>query len=149
MIERLLEQQPAICAALLSPQARRCGSDIRKLSEMDISTAEEIASALKPMKDATHIMSEDSTPTLSVIAPLHAQFLHDTEATGVAAGNPVIREIKLAIHDDLVKRQLRAGLAHALHCFLLGPQIQGPAFPRQGGPDGSPWQYSCRCCSTS
>ena len=54
------------------------------------------------MKDATHIMSEDSTPTLSVIAPLHAQLLHDTEAA--AADTPVIREIQLEIHDDLVKR---------------------------------------------
>lgn len=95
MIEIFLEQQPAICAALLSPQVRRCGNDICTLSEMDISTAEEIASALKPMKDATHIMSEDSTPALSVIAPLHAQLLHDTEAA--AADTPVIREIKLAI----------------------------------------------------
>nr|XP_055041440.1 E3 SUMO-protein ligase ZBED1-like [Misgurnus anguillicaudatus] len=105
MIERFLEQQPAICAALLSPQVRKSGSDICTLSETDISTAEEIASALKPMKDATLIISEDSTPTLSVIAPLHFQMLHDTEAAGVAvADTPVIREIKLAIHDDLAKR---------------------------------------------
>lgn len=58
---------------------------------MDISAAEEIASALKPMKEATHIMSEDSTPTLSVIAPLHAQLLHDTGPAGAAADAPVIR----------------------------------------------------------
>ncbi|KAJ8007775.1 hypothetical protein DPEC_G00097700 [Dallia pectoralis] len=98
MIERFLEQQPAICATLLSPQVRKSGNDICTLSNTDISTAEEIALALKPMEDATHIMSEDSTPTLSVIAPLHAQLLHDTEAAGVAAADtPVIREIKLAM----------------------------------------------------
>ncbi|XP_070845916.1 E3 SUMO-protein ligase ZBED1-like [Chaetodon trifascialis] len=103
MIERFIKQQPAICAVLLSPQVRRCGSDCT-LSEIDISPAEEIASALKSMKDATHIMSEDSTPTLSIIAPLHAQSLQATEAAGVAAGTQVIREINLKIHEDLVKR---------------------------------------------
>ncbi|XP_056113731.1 E3 SUMO-protein ligase ZBED1-like [Rhinichthys klamathensis goyatoka] len=56
MIERFLEQQPAICAALLSPQVRKSGSDICTLSDTDISTAEEIAAVLKPMKDATHII---------------------------------------------------------------------------------------------
>jgi len=52
------------------------------------------------------IMSEDSTPTLSVIAPWHAQLQHDMEAAGgvAAADTPVIQEIKLAIHDDLAKR---------------------------------------------
>ena len=84
MIERFLEQQAAICAALLSPQVRRCGSsgDICTLSETDIiSNAEEVAKALKPMKDATSIMSEDSTSTPSVIAPLHVQLLQDTDAS--------------------------------------------------------------------
>lgn len=46
-------------------------------------------------------MSEDSTPTLSVIAPLHAQLLHDTEA---GSGAPIVREMKQAIHEDLAKR---------------------------------------------
>lgn len=49
---------------------------------MDITNTEEIAKALEPMREATNIMSEDSTPTLSLIAPLHAQLLHDTEAGG-------------------------------------------------------------------
>ncbi|KAL7403442.1 hypothetical protein ABVT39_000661 [Epinephelus coioides] len=48
-------------------------------------------------------MSEDSTPTLSVIAPLHAQLLQDTDAS-FAGDTPIVREIKLAIHDDLAKR---------------------------------------------
>uniref|UniRef100_A0A8C9XH09 BED-type domain-containing protein n=1 Tax=Sander lucioperca TaxID=283035 RepID=A0A8C9XH09_SANLU len=130
MIERFLEQQPAICAALLSPQVRKSGSDICTLSDTDISTAEEIASALKPMKDATHIMSEDSTPTLSVIAPLHAQLLHDTEAAGIAAADtPVIREIKLAIHDDLGKRYSSARDKRMLYsASFLDPRFKALPF---------------------
>ncbi|KAK7933157.1 hypothetical protein WMY93_004053 [Mugilogobius chulae] len=104
MLERFLEQQPAICAALLSPQVRRCGSstDISTLNEADVTNAEEIAQALKPMRDATHIMSEDSTPTLSVVAPLHAQMLNDTLPD--CSDSPVIHEIKQAINGDLSKR---------------------------------------------
>ncbi|XP_022538077.2 E3 SUMO-protein ligase ZBED1 [Astyanax mexicanus] len=96
---------------------------------MDISTAEEIASALKPIKDATCIMSEDSTPTLSVIAPLHAQLLHDTEAAGVAAETPVIREIKLAIREDLVKRYSCARNKHMLYTSsFLDPRFKALPF---------------------
>lgn len=105
MIEGFLEQQEAICASHLSLQVRRCGSsgDICTLSETDISNAEEVAKALKSVKDATSMMSEDSTPTLSVIAPLHAQLLQDMDAS-FAGETPIVWEIKLAVHDDLAKR---------------------------------------------
>uniref|UniRef100_A0A672JRG1 BED-type domain-containing protein n=1 Tax=Salarias fasciatus TaxID=181472 RepID=A0A672JRG1_SALFA len=127
MIERFLEQQPAICAALLSPQVRKSASDICTLSDMDVSAAEEIATALKPLKDATHIMSEDSTPTLSVIAPLHTQLLNDT--AGVAADAPVIREIKLAIHEDLAKRYSSAQDKSMLHsASFLDPRFKALPF---------------------
>ncbi|KAI4789137.1 hypothetical protein KUCAC02_035424 [Chaenocephalus aceratus] len=52
MLDRFLEQQPAICAALLS------------------SELEEVVSTMKPMKEATQYMSKEKTSTLSVIAPL-------------------------------------------------------------------------------
>uniref|UniRef100_A0A672FGU6 BED-type domain-containing protein n=1 Tax=Salarias fasciatus TaxID=181472 RepID=A0A672FGU6_SALFA len=127
MIERFLEQQPAICAALLSPQVRKSASDICTVSDMDVSAAEEIATALKPLKDATHIMSEDSTPTLSVIAPLHTQLLNDT--AGVAADAPVIREIKLAIHEDLAKRYSSAQDKSMLHSSsFLDPRFKALPF---------------------
>ncbi|XP_034021118.1 zinc finger BED domain-containing protein 1-like [Thalassophryne amazonica] len=63
-----------------------------------------MAKALKPLKDATNIMSEDSTPTLSVIAPLHAQLLHDTTAGFAEDDTPLVQELKLTIHEDLAKR---------------------------------------------
>ncbi|KAK7147966.1 hypothetical protein R3I94_010481 [Phoxinus phoxinus] len=82
------------------------------------------------MKDATHIMSEDSTPTLSVIAPLHAQLLDDTETAGVAAADtPVIREIKLAIHDDLAKRYSSARDKRMLYsASFLDPRFKALPF---------------------
>ncbi|KAF4114138.1 hypothetical protein G5714_004361 [Onychostoma macrolepis] len=44
-------------------------SDVCTLSEMDISNAEDIIKALKPMNDATTLMSEESSP-ICLIAPL-------------------------------------------------------------------------------
>ncbi|XP_024118736.1 zinc finger BED domain-containing protein 1-like [Oryzias melastigma] len=116
MVERFLEQQPAICAALISPQVRKGGSsgDICTLTENDISTAEEMAKALKLLKEATNIMSEDSSPTLSVTAPLLAQLLHDTKASSAEDDAPLVQEIKVAIHEDLSKRYTSAQTKNTL-----------------------------------
>ena len=56
MVDRFLEQQLAVCAALLSPQVRKGESDICTLNETDISNAEDLVKALKPMKDATTLI---------------------------------------------------------------------------------------------
>lgn len=66
--------------------------------------AEELAMALKSIKEATNIMSEDSTPTLSIITPLYAQLLHDTEAGFCGNDAPITQENKQAIHENLAKR---------------------------------------------
>lgn len=76
MLQRLLEQQPAIHAALLSAEVRKKGKDICTLSEADITAAEEVVTAMKPMKVATLVMSEEITQTLSVVAPLLALLIH-------------------------------------------------------------------------
>ncbi|KAK0143563.1 Zinc finger BED domain-containing protein 6 [Merluccius polli] len=53
MMDRFLEQQPAVCAALLSSEVRKGGTDICTLKEVDVTNAEEMAMALKPLKEAT------------------------------------------------------------------------------------------------
>ncbi len=63
MLERVLEQQPAVCAGLLSPEVRKGVSEIVTLTESNISCAEDVVNALKPMKDATLLMSEESSTT--------------------------------------------------------------------------------------
>lgn len=72
------------------------------LAETDISSAEEMVEALKPMLVATNIMCEEKSPTISIIAPLHAQLLSDT--TSSIGESPLVREIKGALHQDLSKR---------------------------------------------
>ena len=68
MLKRFLEQQPAISAALLSPEVRRNESDLFTLTEADITVAEDVMKALEPMKAATLVSSEEKSPTLSVSA---------------------------------------------------------------------------------
>ncbi|KAF0026095.1 hypothetical protein F2P81_020832 [Scophthalmus maximus] len=104
MLQRFLEQQPAIHAALLSAEVRKTEKEICTLSESDITAAEEVVTAMKPMKVATLVMSQETTPTLSVVAPLHAQLIHDLQDSPTDSN--LTREIKSAVCQDLKKRYL-------------------------------------------
>lgn len=79
VLECFLEQQPAILAALLSPEVCRKESDLCTMIEAEITIAED-AKALDPLKAATLVISKTS-PTLSVIEPLHAQQLKQMSKT--------------------------------------------------------------------
>ncbi|KAK9961837.1 hypothetical protein ABG768_007237 [Culter alburnus] len=107
MLERFLEQQPAISAALLSPDVRRNEKDLCSLKEEDITDAEDVVRALKPMKTATQVMSEEKCPTLSVIAPLHALLLK--EMTSLPEDSRVVKDTK-----DEIKKNLSTRIASAI-----------------------------------
>ncbi|KAL2102146.1 hypothetical protein ACEWY4_001314 [Coilia grayii] len=102
MLERFLEQQPAISAALMSPEVRRNETDLCSLKEGDITDAEDVVRALKPMKTATQVMSEEKTPTLSVIAPLHSLLLK--EMTSLPDDSKVVKDLKDEIKKNLSMR---------------------------------------------
>ncbi len=53
MIERYLEQQPAVAAALLSADIRQNAHELDTLDGSNISDAEDIVRFLKPLKTAT------------------------------------------------------------------------------------------------
>ena len=127
MVERFLEQQPAICATLLSPEVRKGQSDLCTLNETDVSNAEDAVSALKPMKDATTLMSEESNPTVSLIAPIIAQLFQDM--TGTIGDSPMIHAIKNAIKIDLLKRYNGEAEKKILHtASALDPRFKGLPF---------------------
>lgn len=75
MLERFLEQQPAIVATLMSKDLRKGHLDVGTLSESDIANMEDIVQLMGPVKMATTVMCEEDRPTLSVIAPLQAKLL--------------------------------------------------------------------------
>ncbi|CAM4511391.1 unnamed protein product [Leuciscus chuanchicus] len=127
MVERFLEQQPAICATLLSPEVRRGESDLCTLTETDVTNAEDAVRALKPMKDATTLMSEEHNPTVSLIAPLIAQLLHNMSDT--IEDSPMIHEIKNAIKTDLLKRYSSEAEKKILYtASALDPRFKGMPF---------------------
>ncbi|XP_016344788.1 zinc finger BED domain-containing protein 1-like, partial [Sinocyclocheilus anshuiensis] len=116
-----LDQQPAISAALLSPEVRRSEKDLCTLTEADITVAEDIVKTLQPMKSATLVMSGENTATLSIIAPLHAQLLDEMRST--ASDWTVIKELKSAVHDNLKFRY--ANLKEKLHVVsALDPRFK-------------------------
>lgn len=126
MLQRFLEQQAAICAALLSGEVRRTEKEVCTLSESDITCAEEIVDAMKPMKVATLIMSQESTPTLSVVAPLHAQLLNDLQA--IPSDSTLVKEIKSAISEDLGKRYKDQQKETLYTCAAMDPRFKALPF---------------------
>ncbi|MCI4377075.1 hypothetical protein PGIGA_G00199350 [Pangasianodon gigas] len=126
MLDRFLEQQPSITATLLSPEIRRSEKDLCTLAGAEIMETEDIVKALPPMKAATLALSGESSATLSVIAPLHAQLLEEMRQT--TSDSAVIKELKSAVHNNLRFRY--ANLKEKLHvasaldlCFKTLPFI--------------------------
>lgn len=106
---------------------RKGAHDICTLSEADVSGAEHLVTALKPTKLATTTMSEESIPTLSVIAPLHAQLL--ANFTTASEDDPMTREVKHAIRADLMKRYTSTKERHILHAAsALDPRFKALPF---------------------
>lgn len=103
MLERFLEQQPAVCAALLSQEVRKGATEIFTRTESDISCSEDVINSLKPIKDATLLMSEESSPTTCLITPLHATLIQDMKEN-TEEKSVMVREIKRVICEDLSKR---------------------------------------------
>ncbi|XP_029958862.1 zinc finger BED domain-containing protein 1-like isoform X2 [Salarias fasciatus] len=123
MLQRFLKQQPAITAALLSNEVRKNEKDISTLTEADIGAAEEIVRAMKPMKAATIVMEEEKTPTLSAVAPIHAQLIEKLQES--PGDSNMSKEIKSAICQDLGRRHLDEQQRQTLHvCAALDPRFK-------------------------
>ncbi|KAI2648672.1 E3 SUMO-protein ligase ZBED1 [Labeo rohita] len=126
MLERFLEQQPAVSAALLSNELRKTEKEVCTLCESDITSAEEMVDAMKPMKIATLVMSKESSPTLSVVAPLHAQLIQDFQES--RADSEIVKEIKAAICQDLSKRYMDQQKETMYVCSALDPGFKALPF---------------------
>jgi hypothetical protein len=67
MLERFLEQQPAIVATLMMKDLKKNVKDVYTLTDEDISSAEKIMCVLKPIKTVTTILCGEFSPTVSMI----------------------------------------------------------------------------------
>ena len=122
MMERFLQLQAAVHATLLSPALNVDESDIVTLSRADLANVEEAVKTLKPVKDATVFMSEES-----IIAPVYAQLLQSMSDT--IGDQPLIRDVKNAIKTDLLKRYNSGAEKKILHTSsALDPRFKGLPF---------------------
>ena len=101
MIQRVQEQQAAICAVLAESRDRTIRSLLPENEEW--STIEDLLSVLKPFCDGTTIMSGSRYPTFSLMAPLLHKLLaviHKIQKND----SEVLKNIKRSIASDLQSR---------------------------------------------
>ena len=101
MIQRVQEQQAAICAVLAESRDRTIRSLLPENEEW--STIEDLISVLKPFFDGTTIMSGSRYPTFSLLAPLLYKLLGVTLKIK-ENDSKVLKNIKSSIASDLQNR---------------------------------------------
>ena len=101
MLQRFLEQQPAVFATLMSRELRK-GEEVSTLNERDIGNCEDIVKLMAPVKVMTTVMCEEEQPTISMIAPLKAKLENHFQPSD--DDTPLIVEMKRAFSHDFGKR---------------------------------------------
>ena len=103
MLERFWEQHPALLNAMLSRRIRR-GEGLIAVNEDDMTLIQEIIKLMSPVKVATTLLSEEKSPTISMITPIQAK-LHkhfSEENTDL----PIIADMKRRFRQDFFDRYL-------------------------------------------
>ena len=126
MLEILLEQQQAVCAALLESTKR----DDRYLmpSSNDFTVIEELVEILEPFRDATEVVSGEKYPTISIICPLLYKFLNVTLCEK-DDDTSLCKEVKRAIRVDLESRYVSQEVEEKLRLSsYLDPRFKALPF---------------------
>ena len=100
MLERVVEQQQALCAVLLDSQDRVIRSLLPDGAEWTV--IEELLSILKPFAIATTVLSGSSYATISIVSPLIYKFCSSLD--GKEGDSENSKQIKVAIQSDLKER---------------------------------------------
>lgn len=103
MLERFLEQQPAIIATLMAKDLKKNVKDVYTLSDNDISSAERVMCVLKPTKTVTTILCGEFSPTVSMIHPLKEMLLQQLKRVN-DEDDKLVSDVKKAISQDLESR---------------------------------------------
>ncbi|XP_051805174.1 E3 SUMO-protein ligase ZBED1-like [Acanthochromis polyacanthus] len=121
MVERYLEQQVAVAAALLSADIRRNAREIDTLDNSDIRDAEDIVKLLKPLKTATTVLSDEHNPTVSLIVPLKYMIEQSMESN--EEDSVTVTAMKAAILSNLSDRYTRE-YSYLLECTAVDPRFR-------------------------
>lgn len=103
MLERFLELQPAVYAALMSKEIRSKEKDLATLTDADVTLAENVMSVLIPLRTVSTGLCKESCPTASLILPLQKKLLEQALASKDTDA-PAIRQLKQTIADNLKPR---------------------------------------------
>ena len=102
MVERYCELEPAVYAAMSSPDVKRSAKDIITLSDTDNVALRDMVRVLAPMKQATVAMCEEKIPTISVVAPLHTSLIGRMQSSD--DDSTIAKDVKKALLSDLQSR---------------------------------------------
>ena len=122
MLQRVQEQQPAICAVLMENKDRAVRNLFPDSSEWAV--IEELSGILKPFYDATTIMSASKYPTHSLLAPLFYKLLKITLKINLEDSS-TLKSIKKAISSDLEERYCNTQVKRTLlKAAFLDPRFK-------------------------
>ena len=125
MLERVCEQEPAICAVLMS--STKSEDRTMSLTDDEIKLIGELIIILAPFKRATVRLSAQKLATASMIMPTVYKLLHVLELAN--EDSSAIKLVKRAIHDDLSVRYPPGRTRDFLQiCSFLDPRIKGLSF---------------------
>lgn len=106
MIERILEQQQAICAVLAEDRKNW----YRMPSDQEISCLEAVVTVLKPLSNFTDALSGESCITISAVRPL-LQHITDGILAETTSDCLIVKEMKEIIANDIKARYSDCGIA--------------------------------------
>lgn len=102
MMERYLEQQPAIYSALMDNNVKKDDKDIAVLSDSGLRLAEEMIVLRGLSRLITTLLSTETTPSLSMALPIKTMILKSMQPG--EDDSPIIKDAKAAITQDLASR---------------------------------------------
>ena len=129
MMERYLQQEPAIIAALLSKdlRSRQELKDIIAMSEEDVSNTEKLVAMLGPLKTITSLLCSASTPTVSLILPFKDKIMRAMAC--LPEDSRVIQDAKSAVANDMKKRYIQESVRdYLLQATILDPRFKSLMF---------------------
>ena len=120
MLERYLEQQPAVIATLMSQDMRQRDKDICTLTESDVSNAEDVVRVLHPLQTITTIICDARQPTISMVIPMKNKIIASMK--GIECDSELVRNVKSTMSQDVEKRY------EDIQDFLLESTALDPRF---------------------
>lgn len=129
MLEWFIEQQPAICAALRSAEVRKNAKDLWTLNDADLSCAEDVAKALKPLKV---VWREDPYVIHHCTAACSAMPQCRDPSYRLGSNK---RDKKCCGHGSW--EEIREWQALSVHGFSTGSTLQGSTLPGRGWKTGN------------